>query len=76
MMRHMNIYSYFMEREGGRLYAIAKMGQQEYDTTLILYDDNPSVTNPMLTIYASLAKSTSKSSRAFHALLSDGCTTT
>jgi hypothetical protein len=36
MMGHRNIYSYFMQREGGRLYGIAKMGQQEYDVTLVL----------------------------------------
>jgi hypothetical protein len=28
-----NIYSYFMQRAGGRLYGIAKMGQHEYDAT-------------------------------------------
>jgi hypothetical protein len=31
MMRHRNIYSYFMQRAGGRLYEIAKTGQHEYD---------------------------------------------
>jgi hypothetical protein len=71
MMRHRNIYSYFMQREGGRLYGIAKTGQQEYDATLILYGENPSVAIPMRTFHASLAKSMSKSSRAFHASLSD-----
>jgi hypothetical protein len=30
-MRHRNIYSYFMQIVGGRLYEIAKMGQYEYD---------------------------------------------
>jgi hypothetical protein len=35
-MRHKNIYSYFMKREGGRLYRIAKMSQQEYATALVL----------------------------------------
>jgi hypothetical protein len=36
MMRHRNIYSYFMQREGGRLYGIAKMDQQDYDVALVL----------------------------------------
>jgi hypothetical protein len=76
MMRHRNMYSYFMQRAGGRLYGIAKTGQQEYDAALILYSENPSVTNPMHTFYASLAESALKSSRAFHASLSDGCTIT
>jgi hypothetical protein len=76
MMRHRNIYSYFIQRVGGRLYGIAKTGQQEYNGALVLYDMNPSVANPMRTFYASLAKSRSKSSRAYHAALSDGCTIT
>jgi hypothetical protein len=76
MMRHRNIYSYFMQREGERLYGIAKMGQQEYDVALILYGRNPSVAIPMCTFHASLVNSASKSSRAFHASLSDGCTIT
>jgi hypothetical protein len=41
MMRHMNIYSYFMQRVGGRLYEIAKMAQHEYDAVDELYDVNP-----------------------------------
>jgi hypothetical protein len=36
MMRHGNIYSYFIQRECERLYGIAKMGQQEYDVALVL----------------------------------------
>jgi hypothetical protein len=76
MMRHKNIYSCFIHRAGGRLYGIAKIGQQEYDYALILYSENPSVANPMRTFHASLAKSGSKTSRAFHASLSDGCTIT
>jgi hypothetical protein len=76
MMRHMNIYSYFIQRAGGRLYEIIKTGQYKYDDALILYVDNPSVVNPMRTFHASLAKSESKSSRAFHVSLSDGCTIT
>jgi hypothetical protein len=70
MMRHWNIYSYFIQREGGRLYGIVKTGQQDYDATLILWGENPPIANPMCTFLASLAKSTSKSSRAFHASLS------
>jgi hypothetical protein len=46
MMRHKNMYSYFMQREGGRLYGIAKIGQQEYDATLVLLGENPFVANP------------------------------
>jgi hypothetical protein len=76
IMRHRNIYSYFIQRAGGRLYGIAKTGQQEYDDALILYGMNPSVTNPMHTFYASLARSGPTSSRDFHASLSDGCTIT
>jgi hypothetical protein len=58
------------------LYGIAKTGQQEYDAALILYSENPSITNPMHTFYTYLAKSASKSYRAFRASLSDGCTIT
>jgi hypothetical protein len=76
MMRHRNMYSYFRQRVGGRLYGISKIDQQEYDAALILYGENPSVTNPMCTFHASLAKSALKSSEAFHASLSDGCTIT
>jgi hypothetical protein len=36
MMRHKNIYLYFMHIECERLYEIAKTGQQEYDVALIL----------------------------------------
>jgi hypothetical protein len=39
MMRHKNMYSYFMQRAGERLYEIANTGQQEYDAALVLYDD-------------------------------------
>jgi hypothetical protein len=56
MMRHRNIYSYFMQREGGRFYGIVKIGQQEYDVALILYGVNPSVANLMRTFCASLVK--------------------
>jgi hypothetical protein len=76
MMRHRNIYSYFIQRAGGILYGIAKACQHEYDDALILYSENQSVANPMRTFHASLAKFGSKSSRAFHALLSDECTIT
>jgi hypothetical protein len=58
------------------LYGIAKTCQQEYDDTLILYGENPSIANPMRTFHRSLVKSGLKSSRAFHASLSDGCTIT
>jgi hypothetical protein len=58
------------------LYGIAKIGQHEYDDALVLYDENPSIANPMSTFHASLVKFGSKSSRAFHASLSDRCTIT
>jgi hypothetical protein len=70
-MKQRNIYSYFIQRASGRLYGIAKIGQQEYDDALILYNENPSMANPMRTFHASLMKSGSKSSKAFHASLSD-----
>jgi hypothetical protein len=31
MMRHRNIYSYFIQSEGGRLYGIGKTVQHDYD---------------------------------------------
>jgi hypothetical protein len=74
MMKRRNIYSYFMQRKDERLYEIAKIDQKEYDTTLVLYSENPFVVNPMRTFYASLVKSASKSSTAFHASLLDECT--
>jgi hypothetical protein len=58
------------------LYGIVKTGQQEYDAALILYGENPSIANSIRTFCASLVKFVSKSSRAFHATLSDGCTIT
>jgi hypothetical protein len=61
MMRHRNIYSYFIQREGERLYGIVKTDQQEYNAALILYGENPSITNPMRIFCASLVKSISKS---------------
>jgi hypothetical protein len=39
--------SYFMQRKGGRLYEIAKTGQQEYDVSFVLNGEKPSVTNLM-----------------------------
>jgi hypothetical protein len=76
MMRHRNIYSYFVQREGEMLYIIAKTSQQEYDAALVLDGVNPSMVNPMHTFRASLTKSASKSSRVFHVSVSDGCTIT
>jgi hypothetical protein len=76
MMRHRNIYSYFMQIVGGRLYGIAKACQHEYDVADELYSINPSVANPMQTFLASLVMSGSKLSRAFHASLSDVYTIT
>jgi hypothetical protein len=72
-MRHRNIYLYFMQKVGERLYEIAKMGQHEYDAADELYNMKPSIANPMWIFLASLAKSVSKLSRAFHASLLDEC---
>jgi hypothetical protein len=72
--RHRNINSYFMQRAGGRLYNMAMLGYHEYDATVILNGVKPSVAKPIRTFLASLAKSGSKLSRAFHASSSDGCT--
>jgi hypothetical protein len=63
-----------MQRYGGRLYGIANTGQQEYDDAVILKGEKPSVSKPSRTFLASLAKFGSKSSKAFHASVSDGCT--
>jgi hypothetical protein len=46
-MRHRNIYLYFMQKVGERLYEIAKMGQHEYDAADELYNMKPSIANPM-----------------------------
>jgi hypothetical protein len=45
MMMHMNINSYFMQRQDGRLYGIAKIGQQEYNALLLLKGMKPSNAN-------------------------------
>jgi hypothetical protein len=68
--------SYFIQREGGRLYVIGKMNQQEYGAAIVLNGEKPSVANPMQTFLTSLAKSASKLSNTFHALPLDGCTIT
>jgi hypothetical protein len=64
--------SYFMQREGGRLFGIAKTSQQEYGVTFVLNDEK-TCRNPMRTFLASLAKSVSKLSSTFHASPSDEC---
>jgi hypothetical protein len=46
-MRQRNINSYFMQREGGRLYGTANMGQQEYDAVLSPKGVKLSVASPM-----------------------------
>jgi hypothetical protein len=68
--------SYFMQREGDRLYGTIKTSQQEYGAEFVLNGSKPSVTNLMQTFLASLVKSASKLSSAFHSSLSDGCTIT
>jgi hypothetical protein len=57
-------------------YGITKMGQHEYDAADESQNVNPCIANPMRTFLASLAKSTSKLSRDFHASLSNRCTIT
>jgi hypothetical protein len=65
--------SYFMQREGGRLYRIVNTDQQEYGAAFVLNSEMPSLTNPMQKFLASLTKSATKSSSTFHASLLDGC---
>jgi hypothetical protein len=65
--------SNFIQRDGGRLYGIAKMGQQEYGVEFVLNGSKPSVTNPKRTFLASLAKFVSNLSSTFHASRSEGC---
>jgi hypothetical protein len=60
MMRHKNINTYFMRRQGDKLYGIAKTNQQEYDVALSLKGLNPVVANSMWTSLTSLANSTLK----------------
>jgi hypothetical protein len=57
MMRQWNMNSNFIQRDGGRLYDTAKMGQQEYGAELVLNASKPSVNNPKQTFLASLARS-------------------
>jgi glutathione peroxidase-family protein len=52
--------SYFIQREGGSLYEIKKASQQEYGVEFVLNGSKSSITNPMRTFLASLAKSASK----------------
>jgi hypothetical protein len=65
--------SNFIQRDGGRLYGKAQMGQQEYDVEFVLNGLKPSVANPKQTFLASLAKSASNLSSTFHASPSEGC---
>jgi hypothetical protein len=46
MMRQWNMNSYFIQRDGGRLYNKAKTGQQEYGAEFVLNGSKPSVVNP------------------------------
>jgi hypothetical protein len=59
MMRQRDMNTNFIQRDGGRLYDTAKMGQQEYDVEFILNGSKLSVANPKRTFPASLAKSAS-----------------
>jgi hypothetical protein len=45
-MRQRNMNSNFKQRDGGRLYGIAKMGQQEFGVEFVLNGSNSSVANP------------------------------
>jgi hypothetical protein len=45
-MRQRNMNSNFIQRDGGRLYDISKMGQHEYGAEFILNGSKSSVTNP------------------------------
>jgi hypothetical protein len=68
--------SYFMQREGGRLYGKTKTCQQEYGAEFVPNGSKSSVVNLMQAFLASLAKFASKMLTAFHASPSDGCTMT
>jgi hypothetical protein len=57
MMRQRITNSYFIQRDGGRLYDTAKTGQQEFGAEFVLNGSKPSVGNPKQTFLASLAKS-------------------
>jgi hypothetical protein len=72
-MRQRNMNSNFKQRDGGRLYGTAKMGQQEYAVELVLNGSKPSITNPKFTFLASLSKSPSNLLSTFHASPSEGC---
>jgi hypothetical protein len=75
-MRQRNMNSYFIQRDGGRLYDTTNMGHQEYGPKSALNGSKPYVPNLMRTFLASLAKYVSKLLSAFHASPSDGCTMT
>jgi hypothetical protein len=61
--------SNYIQRDGDRLYGIAKASQQEYGVELVLNGSKPSVANPKQTFLASLAKSASNLLSTFHASL-------
>jgi hypothetical protein len=68
--------SYFIQKEGGRLYVTTKIGHQQYGVEFVLHGSKPFVDNPKRTFHASLVKSAKKMSSTFHASLSEGCTMT
>jgi hypothetical protein len=68
--------SYFIQRDGGRLYSTTKTGQQEYGVEFVLNGSKLSFTNPKRTFLASLTKSASNLSSIFNASPSEGCTMT
>jgi hypothetical protein len=68
--------SYFIQRDGGRLYDTAKTGQQKYGVEFVLNQSKSSIANLKRTFPASLAKSASNLSSSFYASPSEGCTLT
>jgi hypothetical protein len=49
--------SYFIQKEGGRLYVTTKIGHQQYGVEFVLNGSKPIVNNPKRTFHASLVKS-------------------
>jgi hypothetical protein len=68
--------SYFIQRDCGRLYDTAKMGQQHYDAEFVLSGSKSSIINLKRIFLTSLAKSASNLSSTFLASPFEGCTMT
>jgi hypothetical protein len=69
----MNMNSNFIQRDCGRMYNTAKMGQQEYGVEFVLNGSKPYVVNLKQTFLASLVMFASNLSSTFHASPSEGC---